>query len=131
MGGSGGGWFHGNKADDLINWIRNSQGQSNQASYDTKVSGALNDLLARYNDRDVDLITNRIQDLKQILEDETETSVDLLFGGSVAKHTYVDGLSDIDALVILKDPKLAQSAPGEVLDYFQSLLMKKNRPISR
>ena len=46
----------------------------------------------------------------------------LLFGGSVAKHTYVDGLSDIDALVILNQSELKDMTPAQVKAYFAQRL---------
>jgi len=51
--------------------------------------------------------------------------MDLLFGGSVAKHTYVDGLSDIDSLVILNKTDLADATPNEVKKYFVERLKER------
>ena len=46
----------------------------------------------------------------------------LLFGGSVAKRTYVDGLSDVDALVLLEGDSLKEMSPEEVRrDFAESL----------
>ena len=45
------------------------------------------------NDRDAGAVRIRLEEIKAILGDTIESSVDTMFGGSVAKHTYVDGIS--------------------------------------
>ncbi len=40
----------------------------------------------------------RLEVLKSKLSKELDGTFDQFFGGSIAKHTYVDGLSDIDSL---------------------------------
>jgi hypothetical protein len=52
------------------------------------------------------------------LGDEVEGTVELLYGGSVAKHTYVDGLSDIDALVLLPEDVAANESPAAMRKLF-------------
>ena len=49
----------------------------------------------------------------------------MLFGGSVQKHTFVDGLSDVDVLVVLNDSSLADSSPAEVLAYFHDRICQR------
>jgi hypothetical protein len=46
----------------------------------------------------------------------------ILLGGSVAKHTDVDGISDVDALAILDRKDLAGQDPHAVLDSFYNML---------
>lgn len=60
--------------------------------------------------------------MKDILKESIEGAFDQLFGGSVAKHTYVDGLSDIDALVIISGTDLEGDAPAKVLDHMTATL---------
>ncbi len=50
---------------------------------------------------------------------------DLRFGGSIAKHTYVEGLSDVDLLVALKDAQLADRSPEEFRREFARTLEGK------
>lgn len=71
--------------------------------------------LASYNERDTDLTQRRLDEVYGSVADVVELET-ILFGGSVAKQTAVQGLSDVDALAILKDPDLAERRPGEVLD---------------
>jgi hypothetical protein len=67
------------------------------------VNTLLNDQLGELNARDTDLIRGYLDEIEAALEDRVEEFDRLKFGGSVAKHTHVDGLSDIDSLVVL-DP---------------------------
>lgn len=88
-----------------------------------ELEGELNDALgqelAGYNDRDTELVQRRLDVVADALEDAAIEIDRLLFGGSVAKHTYVDGLSDVDALVVLDDPS---SAPNELVERFRRAL---------
>jgi predicted nucleotidyltransferase len=59
--------------------------------------------VATFENRDTELAQRRIDAIEEALGNAVNVER-LLFGGSVAKHTYVDGLSDIDALVVLHEP---------------------------
>ena len=121
MGGSGGGGFTGPAGDaaDLRAQVRRELQEQELAS---EINAVLGDLLAGINNRDVDTVRER---LDLIVDAIGEVAVDvdrLLFGGSVAKHTYVDGLSDIDALVVVND---STSSPGEVVEAFAQALRER------
>jgi SMODS domain-containing protein len=75
--------------------------------------------------RDTELVRERLDQAKKVLEDETEESFDSLFGGSVAKHTYVDGLSDIDTLLVINGSKFADQNPADILDRIQTILRER------
>jgi len=81
--------------------------------------------LSDYNNRPEAAIAGHLKAIKKALEKEIDGTVDTIFGGSVAKHTYVDGLSDVDALVRLKDDTLQSMSPDEVLAYFGERLEKR------
>jgi hypothetical protein len=81
--------------------------------------------LVDYNDRDIDAIQDHLNEIKEIIGNEIEGSIDLKFGGSVSKYTYVEGLSDIDTLVFIDRTELADSSPTEVLKYLKSQLEGK------
>jgi hypothetical protein len=89
---------------------------------------ALNELvgktLASFNDRDVDLIRERLETIQDALGDIAPDIDRLFFGGSVAKHTYVDGLSDVDALVVVNAP---DASPQHLMELFQSSLKARLR----
>lgn len=85
------------------------------AAFQTRLSEILNGLLSTYNDRDHALVASRLEPIVDALCETHAGSFDRLFGGSVAKHTYVDGLSDIDCLLVLDGSKLHGDAPADAL----------------
>ena len=45
-----------------------------------------------------------------------------MFGGSVTKHIYVDGLSDIDCLLVVNDTSLEHAGPKNTLVAVKNIL---------
>ena len=125
MGGSGGWGFRGYSPQEIRDWIEEAQRDTEQIEHDSGVNSILGDSLAQYNQRNVRLIQARLDEIEDAIEYVCETTVDLRFGGSIAKHTYVDGLSDVDALVILRDQELASAQAREVLDVFSEILRRE------
>src|SRR5262249_16035714 len=64
------------------------------------VNAFLGGILAGDNGRDGELTTERLNVIQSALGEQIEVDR-ILFGGSVAKRTAVNGMSDVDALVIL------------------------------
>ncbi len=67
-----------------------------------------------------------LDEIKDIIVEDTIGTVEMRFGGSVSKHTYVDGLSDVDVLVIIDKSELSESSPQEVLKYIKKKLIDAN-----
>jgi len=126
MGTSSGGRYGRPSSEELIRKIEQAQEQERQR-LDSDVNDFLQKLLARFNDRNVEETQRRLADLEKILGDEVEVDR-VLLGGSVAKHTAVDGISDVDALVILRREDLAGKSAQEILDIFYETL---NRTLPR
>lgn len=126
MGGSGG-YFNITKPNELVKKLRESEDESQHAEFDTTVSAYISDLLTRYNDRDVSAITKHLDSIKEALKKDIEGTIDLLFGGSITKQTYVDGISDVDTLVILNNTDIKDFSPTEVMNYF-FLRLKERLP---
>jgi hypothetical protein len=126
MGGSGGGGFSGGRnpselRSEVEESLRRSQLESDVNSY-------LSEQLAWINNRDVELVNERLEAITEVLGDRIVDLDRLLFGGSVAKHTYVDGLSDVDALVIVKPEALDADTPEALkTEIEQALLAGLNR----
>jgi hypothetical protein len=114
MGGSSGGGIlrPGRPADFEIQRLEDAE----VARFQPELAKKLDELLAAYNDRDRKLVTDRLEPVVEALCDEHDGPFDRLFGGSVAKHTYVDGLSDIDCLIKLDDSELHGHAPKDALE---------------
>ena len=124
MGGSGGGGgsYTGWPSERLAEVVREEAAKS-ASQFEVNVAQFLSELLAGYG-KDTELVRERLESAKEALQDETESSFDTLFGGSVAKHTYVDGLSDIDTLLVINDSKFEDQTPQKILERVQGILQE-------
>lgn len=123
MGGSGGGGSY-FSARDVEVLREGARRRLEQSRIDAEVNSLLQQELASVNDRDADKINRYIDEIEAALQGRIRALDRLIFDGSVAKHTYVDGLSDIDSLVILNDESLAGKSPAEVRDQFRETLVR-------
>ncbi|MFB3921990.1 MAG: CBASS oligonucleotide cyclase [Terriglobia bacterium] len=120
MGGTGGKrFFVGRKPEEIKVALRKEEERTYDQAFDTEIAERLGELLGDANQRDTKAIRDAIEEIKKALEVDIEGTVDPILGGSVRKHTYVDGISDVDSLVILRDPGLKSMSPQEVLTYFE------------
>ena len=97
--------------------IRESEKKTTNEAFEAEVSAEINTLLADYNNRDTNAIKSHIDAIVKAIQKEIMGTFDIVFGGSYQKHTYVDGLSDIDSLVLLNNSELINKTPNEVLKY--------------
>jgi hypothetical protein len=93
-----------------------------RSSFDAEVNAALAERFASINARDADKIGDYLDDILEALKDDVDGVERTLFGGSVAKSTYVEGLSDVDALVVLDREDLRDATPQEVRQQFRDTL---------
>lgn len=122
--GGGGSTFGGSyNVEKYKKIFRDAQSQTENASFEASANELVNALLSQHS-RDADRTADHLDVIRGILEDGIDGTFDMRFGGSVQKHTYVDGLSDVDVLVILNKSDLAQSSPSEVLDFIRSKLIE-------
>jgi Second Messenger Oligonucleotide or Dinucleotide Synthetase domain len=120
MGGSGGGGF---RSDRTPSELRTEvQRELQQAKRESEINALLTEELAEINSRDVPLINERLDEIVEALGDRIEDIDRLLYGGSVAKHTYVDGLSDVDSLVVIKAGVLDADTPQALIDAMERAL---------
>lgn len=122
MGGSGRGYFP-KARPDLEKLVQESKKEADRKRLEGDINKFLREILASY-ERDTEKIKEYLKDIGEVLKDEADMQ-QLLFGGSVAKHTYVDGLSDVDALVALKREDLADKNPQKILNFFEQTLKSK------
>jgi len=128
MGGSGGYGFSSDKGpspETLRQKIQDAKNHEDSKKFERELQNYIGDLLAQFNDRDTDQINQHLLSIRDALSKEIEGTVDLAYGGSIDKHTYIDGLSDIDSLVLLNNTKLAELTPSEVKDYLANRLMER------
>ena len=93
--------------------VRDRSDSQKEGEFVVEVAAELNDLLGRFNNRDKELTQARLDEILEKISDLTENAISTLFGGSVARHTYVDGLSDIDCLLTLSATDAAEKGPKE------------------
>jgi predicted nucleotidyltransferase len=118
--GGGGGRYRGPSSPNLQSKIEQAQEQERQR-LEGDVNEMLQRLLARFNDRDTETTKKRLAEIGEILGETVEVD-NILLGGSVAKHTDVDGISDVDALVILSREDLAKKSAQDLLEDFYKTL---------
>ena len=123
MGGSGGSSYFPRASSDLKKLIQQSKQDADRKILDSDINKLLRKILASY-ERDPQKVQKHLERIGDVLKDQADMET-LLFGGSVAKHTYVDGLSDVDALVILRQEELAGKSPQAVLNSFHKSLQDR------
>jgi hypothetical protein len=122
-GGGGGGWF---RFPGPSARVEKSVSDATEVSeYEAEANAYLQDVLAGYNSRDTVAIQKHIGTLQQAIEKDVEGETSTMFGGSVKKHTYVDGLSDIDILVVVNDSSLVDASPEQMLAYFERRIKER------
>lgn len=124
MGGGGGriDWPKRTSPDELL---RRATSEEQRGSYETELNVYLQDLLVDFNNRNVDQIKTHLDTISNALSKDIEGTVNLVYGGSVKKHTYVDGLSDVDTLAIISETSLVDASPRSVLAYFARRLQER------
>jgi predicted nucleotidyltransferase len=120
MGGSGGGRYTGPSSATLQQRLDKIREQE-AARLEKNIGDYLRKLLVRFNDRDREKIAARLEEIRKRLGQNIEID-QLLLGGSVAKHTAVNGLSDVDALVVLDREDLLGKSAQAMLDAFHKTL---------
>ncbi len=127
MGGSGGGgYFSESPPQRVREALRREEEATDSQIFDTNVAREIGDVLSEYNERDSDAVRAVIDKVRKALENEIEdASITPVFGGSVRKHTYVNGISDVDSLLVLKGEGASEHLPGEVLDQFENTVRGK------
>ncbi len=121
MGGTGGRFFRGKAPEQLQDQIRQLEDDTRDQSFEVDVSSTLGEYLSGFERRnaETETVNQALDEVKRSVQADIESSVDVRFGGSVRKHTYVDGISDVDTLLLLKDPTLRSQGPQAVLKYLE------------
>jgi hypothetical protein len=124
-GGGGGGYFGKGDIVKLQKQVQEAQDESKKAEYVAACNAYLTSLLADFNDRDDDAIDVFLDEILEALEKKLTGSIKLRFGGSVAKHTFVDGVSDVDSLLLLDSCELADKSPNVAKKELAGILKAK------
>jgi len=125
MGGSGGIFGGDYSPEKYKEIIQKTREQTSNAQFETEVNETISRLLGEY-ERASNITKAHLNEIKEIIEKEDIGTIEMRFGGSVRKHTYVDGLSDVDVLLIIDRTDLSNSSPKEVLQFIKDELDKAN-----
>ncbi|PFD32673.1 tRNA nucleotidyltransferase [Bacillus cereus] len=123
MGGSSGGYSVPTKSLQELEAERIER--EKKENYEREVNEFLKSLFKDINNRDVEQINKHLNTLKKALEKDSEDIYELKFGGSISKHTYANGLSDIDMLVRINQSSFMNKKPEEVLTYFAKKIQER------
>ena len=99
--------------------------QPRQRISDEETNAYLRDRLRDYNQRDSEAIKQHIRGLRDALERTDNNVLPTRFGGSVSRHTYVDGLSDVDVLLMVNESSLSGQAPEAVIRRMAELIQQR------
>lgn len=121
MGGSVGGFDYSSPVE-YKNEIDNIRKKSYDESFETNVNQLISEKLGLANSRDVETIKEYLDEIIDIISEDIDGTLDLNYGGSVSKYTYVEGLSDVDVLLKINKSELSDKTPKEVLEYIKSRL---------
>lgn len=120
-GGSFGGYLKINTSSQLVSSASGAQA----SQHEIEMNEFLEDLLKEYNKRDVEAIRTHLNEIEKVLGREIEGLDRILFGGSIAKNTFIEGTSDVDALVILDRARYKDSTPKELQREFAKMLRQR------
>ena len=85
------------------------------------------ELLAKYTRKDGERVANRLENIRGALERAGYETVQTMFGGSVKRGTYVSGLSDEDALLIVNQTGLDTRSPSKTIKEVQEIIQEHFR----
>jgi hypothetical protein len=124
--GGGGGYFSGSvDPQRLAQKTREAESAAEDATFRSAVEKLLADQLSQFNSRDINGTQKIFETVKKDLASVIEGTVDLLFAGSIQKHTYVDGLSDVDGLVLFDRKDIAGKSPTELKAFLAKQLQER------
>jgi hypothetical protein len=124
-GGGGGGGSLGNSPKDVIRKMEAAKATARNDEYEAAAATYLNGLLSRLNGRDAESVRKHLDEIQAALGKELDGTIYLEMAGSVAKHTYIDGFSDIDCLVKLDKCELADGSPDAAKKYLFDRLKER------
>ena len=82
-------------------------------------------LLVRYNRRNTTATRRHVEHLCTILRQEGNHVLQTMFGGSVRRGTDVNGLSDVDVLLMVNDSSLANRPPADVINHVEATIRRR------
>lgn len=126
MGGSGGGFNSDLNQREFRKKLEETTSVEEKQKYENEVAERFANVLGKYNSRDTEAINTHLQQIKAALgKDIEEGEIRTNLGGSLSRRTHLNGISDVDVLVILNDTELSSLTPAELLEYFRKRLKER------
>ena len=97
----GGGGFSGYRTININTDLSESSAEAQSSRREIEINKFLEGLLNKINSRDTEAIQRHLSEIEKTLEKEIGGLEKILFGGSISKKTFIEGTSDVDALVLL------------------------------
>lgn len=107
-----------------VDKIQQTNDAEKTAAYETGVASIFAELLGQINNRDTAAITKHVSRIKTTLSKELEEEITTNFGGSLARNTHINGLSDVDVLCVLNQT-YSKENPQDVIKDFAEILGKR------
>lgn len=125
MGGSGGHSGSSGRKRSIGDIVSEADRSVAESNYRQAVNQFLKELLTAYDQRDVEAVQRHLETIREKLSSEIDGFVELRFGGSITKHTYADGLSDVDILVNVRNTELENASPKSLIEYFAQKIRER------
>jgi hypothetical protein len=110
---------------ELRKKVADAEEQQKDEGFESALARAIDSRLADANARDSGALQDHLDTIKAALGSDIAGTVEIRLGGSIAKRTYVDGLSDADALVLLEQTSLGEAAPDQIKLYCAERLAQR------
>jgi len=124
--GGGSSTYHKNyKSSDILKKMQSSETEAAKQTYESWVNNFLEQCLGNFNNPDTTSINKHIDSIRKTLASDIDGVISMRFGGSLAKQTHINGLSDVDTLVLINNTELVNDSPAQILDYFHKILTEK------
>ncbi len=125
MGGGGGGYYSSFSPKELQANLEQAA-ETVAAEFEPELQAILNSILPEINDRDSQADSKFKDDIKSIVSEAINSPlIGMQLGGSVSKNTYVEGLSDVDALAIFRKTLAGETTPQSLLEKMSSDLRRE------
>lgn len=126
MGGSGGGFNSDINSKDFRKKLEETTSVEEKQKYESKVAERFANILGKYNSRDTEAIKTHLDQIRAALgKDIEDGEIRTNLGGSLSRRTHLNGISDVDVLVILNGTQLSSLSPDELLEYFRKRLNER------
>jgi hypothetical protein len=107
-----------------VDWLQKVRDVDHE-KYEANTNELLKEVSSEVGNRDDAAIHRHIEVLKEKLRNDLADTIEVDFGGSIRKHTYVSGISDVDALVLLSREEVGGASSRELIEEMARLVRER------